>query len=64
MELTGKDIHNAFRRVEPEESRDFEDISLVAQRYYEGVADELNKLFRQNSNSSVIDEESKNHENA
>ena len=54
MELTGKDIHNAFRRVEPEESRDFKDISLVAQRYYEGVADELNKLLRQDSNSNGI----------
>jgi hypothetical protein len=43
--ISGKDIHNAFCKVEPQESRDWEDLSLRAQRDYDAVATELNKVL-------------------
>jgi hypothetical protein len=42
--ITGKDIHRAFCRIEPQ-ARAWNDISLRAQRDYEAVAEELNQLI-------------------
>ncbi len=43
LKLTGQDVHNAYCRVEPQESKDFEDLPLIAQQMYNDLATELNK---------------------
>src|SRR3954447_26707303 len=41
--LTGEDIHNAYCRIEPDESRPWGSLNLVAQRRYDALAKELNR---------------------
>ncbi len=41
--LTGEDIHNCYCRMEPDESRPWGSLNLVAQRRYEALAVELNR---------------------
>jgi hypothetical protein len=41
--LTGEDIHSAFCRIEPDESRPWGSLNLVAIRRYEALATELNR---------------------
>src|SRR4051812_16748932 len=43
LTLTGEDIHNAYCRIEPDESRPWGSLNLVAQRRYEALAKELNR---------------------
>ena len=55
MKLTGKDIHSAFCKVEPQ-ARDGDDISLRAQQDYDAVAEELNRLLEQEPQEPPVDE--------
>ncbi len=43
LTLTGEDIHAAYCRMEPDESRPWGSLNLVAIRRYEALAAELNR---------------------
>jgi len=43
LTLSGEDIHNAYCRIEPDESRPWGSLNLVAQRRYGALAKELNR---------------------
>lgn len=47
--ITGKDIHQAFVKVSPDEARSWNEMSPLAQITYDNVAEELNKLIEQDT---------------